>query len=178
MNWWYVIIQTVINGLLFVLIIELFKHKFQIKEDLYKNELTIIHTTFSNNYSLIIDFYSSFYKHYRLCQRVTNHDIVTYLDGKTESLRQIFLKTIDTNIEEIKKYDPKIRLILPKRISEIYDKCLIAFNDLRDIIIEYKDTPDLPKGEMKKTFIRIDELKSLLEKELQNYLRIEKLYAD
>jgi len=90
-------------------------------------------------------------------------------------LCQIFLKTLDTNIEEIKYYDPKIRLILPKCVSEIYEKCLTAFNELRDIVINNKDAQKLPKEEMTKTFTKIDALKSLLEKELQKYLRIEKL---
>lgn len=111
-NWLEIFIQTILFGI----IIEFIRRKFQKENEFLKNELTIRQTTFSKNYFLIIDFYSTFFEHYRLCQKVANYDVTTYPDGKSEWTNSLFFEKLDYNVAEIKKYDPKIRLILPGHV--------------------------------------------------------------
>lgn len=173
-NWLQIIIQTILFGI----IIEFLRRMFQKELEFLKSEFAILQTTFSNNYSLVIDFFSAFTEHYRLCQEVVNSDVVQYSDGTSKRSDHIFLEKLDANVSEIKKFDPRIQLIFPQRVFQIYENSITAFNEFRDLVKSYTNLPDKPKKVLTEKFLQIDKLKSELEDELKKYLRTEKLYPN
>ena len=174
-NWWQIISQTFIFGI----IVELARRYFQRELENLKKEFSIIQTTFSKNYSFVLDYYSNFYKHYRACQKVITANDVVYPDKTIKNTEEIFLENLDIYVSELNKVEPTIRLIFPENLVKIHDKSLEAFNAFRKLIKSYYDY-DIrrPEDELISSFKKIDEIKKELEKGLRKYLRTEKIIIE
>jgi len=177
-NWAQIIIQSSILSVIFGIIAEIARRRFQKKLESLKNEFSIIQTTFSKNHSFVLDYFTNFYKHYRACQKVVNADGVEYPNKPTIDTEEIFLKNLDTYVTELNNIEPTIRLIFPEHLMNTHDSSIDAFNDFRKLIKSYYQQSNKPKDDLIFSFKQIDIIKNELEKGLRKYLRTEKIILE
>lgn len=171
-NWLQILIQTLLVGI----IAEILRRIFQKKLEFLKNEFTIIQTTFSKNYSVVTDYYSTFFKYYRLCQSVAYADFINSPDGPRRTTQKIFWENVDSCVKQLSEFEARIKLIFPERIVQIYEQSISAFNDFRDLVKLYNRLSDKPRKDLDDKFRQIHKIKEELETQLRKYLRTEQLY--
>lgn len=179
-NWLQIVIQSSIITVLFGIITLIVRARFEKKLESLKNEFSIIQTTFSKNYSFVLNYYSNFYKHYRACQRVVNADDVLYPDQTIKDTEEIFQKNLDIYVTELSNVEPTIRLIFPEYLMTVHDNSIDSFNKFKRIISSYYQFQGAPKpkDELISSFTKINEVKNELEKGLRKYLRTEKIIVE
>ena len=74
-------------------------HEFKLRESSYQKYL-----------DLLLDYYSTFYRHYRLCQKATDRDGILFNDGTIKKTIDIFFEELDNSISEFKAQEGKTRL--------------------------------------------------------------------
>ncbi len=177
-NWLQIIIQSSIISVLFGIIAEIARRRFQKRLESLKNEFAIIQTTFEKNYSFILEYYTNFHKHYRNCQKVANADLIEYPDQTVKGTEELFINNLDTYVNGLNEIEPIIRLIFPEQLILTHEHSVNVFNNFRDLVKSYYKKRIKPNDEVVFAFRRIDEVKKELEKGLKKYLRTEKLFAE
>jgi hypothetical protein len=177
-NWIQLGIQTGVLTLVFGFIGELFRRYLQRQLEFLKSEFVIIQTTFSNNYTFVLDYYSVYMTYYRACQKVVRFDVTQYPKQAAERTDHAFLAHLDQNVADLMRFDSKIRLIFPQGVLSLYLETIERFNEFAQIVKSFKTLSKKPKVELNKKFREIDELRLRLEKELKRYLRTEKLFPN
>ena len=175
---WLQVLVTSIPTLILGLILAFWKKSLQEKLEFVKNEFIIIQTSFSNNYTVIMEYYSTFFKHYRDCQNVAYKDIIDYPDGSSKTTEKIFWDNLDDWVENVNKNEAKIKLILSEHILQINEQSISVFNEFRNLVRSYDGITEKPKNLLHSKFVEIDNIKKNLAKELKTYLRTEKLYPE
>ncbi|MBA4311364.1 MAG: hypothetical protein C0417_01920 [Chlorobiaceae bacterium] len=176
-NWLEIIIQSSIISIIFGIIAELTRRRFQKRLETLKNEFAIIQTTYEKNYTFILEYYTAFHKHYRICQKVVNADIIEYPDRTAKDTEEIFIDNLDSYVNNLNDIEPKIRLIFPKQLISTHERSISAFNNLRDLVKSYYKIRKKPSDDVVVAFRQIDEVKKELERGLKQYLRTEKLFT-
>ncbi|MCH8942947.1 MAG: hypothetical protein IIA48_10990 [Bacteroidetes bacterium] len=177
-NWLQIIIQSSIITIIFGIIVEIARQRFQKRLESLKNEFVIIQTAFENNYSFILEYYTNFHKHYRDCQKVVNADLIEYPDQTTKDTEELFIENLDNYVNDLNDIEPKIRLIFPEQLILTHEHSVNVFNNFRNLVKSYYQKSMKPKDDVVFAFKRIDEIKKELEKGLKKYLRTEKLFAE
>jgi hypothetical protein len=175
-SWLQVIVTIILQTLLLGILIEFLRRKFQKEIESMRNEFTIVQTTYSKNYSIVMDYYSSFIKYYRLCQEVVDADEIRFSDGTSRSTREIYWSNVDQCVHEINKMEAKVELILPEQVKRFERESISAFNGFKNVVRSFERPIDKPRKELIHAFTKIDDCKKDLAKELKLYLRTEKLY--
>jgi hypothetical protein len=177
-NWIQIVIQSSIISIIFGIIAEVARRRFQKRMESLKNEFAIIQTTFEKNYSFIFDYYTNFHKHYRACQKVVNADAIEYPDQSIKDTEELFIDNLDAYVNDLNDIEPKIRLIFPEQLILTHEHSVSVFNNFRGLVKSYYQKRIKPKDDVIFAFKRIDEVKKELERGLKKYLRTEKLFAE
>jgi hypothetical protein len=123
---------------------------------------------------LLLEYYSTFYRHYRLCQNATNQDAHHFPDGRVVKTRDLFFEQLDLYLSESKAQEGKARLVLPSHILELHNDAINAFNEFKDAM--KRATYDEIFHESKiSAFAKIEGVKVNIESGLRAFLRTEHL---
>jgi hypothetical protein len=94
-------------------------------------ELGLRKSSYDHYLVLILNYYSIFYRHYRLCQRTTAADAY-WLDRCSSNLykRRVF-KQLDQFLKTWAEQEGKIRLLLPSTLLSIHNEAIDRFNTFK-----------------------------------------------
>lgn len=139
-----------------------------------RHEMALTKSSYEHYLDLILNYYSTFYRHYRLCQRTASADAHRTPDGEITHTKDEFLAQIDQFLREWADQEGRIRLLLPAKIMSVHEDAIKCFNDFKRAIDAFKH--DEESHEKKKvTFRAVDEVKSRMEVLLREFLRTEQL---
>ena len=138
-------------------------HEFKLRESSYEKYL-----------DLLLDYYSVFYRHYRLCQNATNQDAHLFDNGTKIKTKDIFFEQLGNYISELNDWEGKIRLVLPAHLLKLHEESITAFNEFKDVMKQTNYSEDFHSAK-KDAFARIIDIKNKLEEGLRDFLRTERL---
>lgn len=156
--------------------LEAFKTDLNKELDIIRHELSLVLSSFERNIEHVFDYYSIYYKYYRLCQKITLIDFTKTKEGAVINTKDIFLDDLDQIVKEWSQIEGRMRLILPNEIIVKHDKSVIAFNSVRDLVKSYESYQEKPREELESKFKELDNIKNEMELALKEYLRSEKIY--
>ena len=138
------------------------------------HELKLRESSYAKYLDLLLDYYSVFYRHYRLCQNATNQDAHRLQDGTVIKTKEVFFDKLDQYLSESKAQEGKARLILPAHLLELHGEAIDAFNAFKDVMNRdmYDDVFHQKKRD---AFARVHSVKEKLEAGLREFLRTEQL---
>ena len=155
--------------------LEEFKSNLVKELDIIRHELNLIRSSFEGNIEYVFEYFSIFYRYYRLCQEAALVDIVKTKEGKFLKTRERFIDNLDQVVEEWMLIEGRIRLILPDNIVVIHEKSIEAFNAFRGLVKSYKKEQDKPRKELESAFKEVHKIKDEMASALRTYLRTEKM---
>ncbi len=140
-------------------------HEFNLRESSYEKYL-----------DLLLDYYSIFYRHYRLCQNATNQDAHEFDDGRVVKTKDVFFDQLDNYISELKAQEGKLRLVLLAHLLVFHEESISAFNEFKEVMKRnnYDESFHTSKTE---AFAKIITIKGQLEAGLRDFLRTERLIS-
>lgn len=138
------------------------------------HELSLAHSSYEHYLDLILAYYKTFYRHYRLCQRTSEADAHRQPDGAITYTKEEFLSSLDSFLEEWASREGEIRLLLPSKVLAIHMEAIDGFNKFKQAIDAF-DTTDGSREKKEAAFREVDEVKNRLESQLREFLRTEKL---
>ena len=140
------------------------------------HELKFRESAYTKHLELLVKYYESFYRHYRICQTATNQDAYKFPDGSVQSTRDIFWENLDAYRSEIGALEGSARLLLPTSLLEIHEESISAFNQFKNAM--KRDAYDEKYHEDKReAFTRIESGKLRMEAGLRNFLRTEQMVS-
>ena len=146
----------------------------QINLEQLRHEMALSKSSYEHYLDLILNYYSTFYRHYRLCQRTANADAHRKTDGEITYTKEEFLSKLDQFLKDWNNQEGHIRLLLPAKLLAVHEDAIKCFNEFKRIIDAFQH--DGESHEKKKTAFRaIDEVKSRMEDLLREFLRTENL---
>jgi hypothetical protein len=139
-----------------------------------KNEFYLTKATYDKYIEMVLDYYANIYRYYRACQEAASSTHIKQPDGSVKTTREIWEKELDVIVEDQRRMQGYIQILLPEKIQQINSNLINAFNGFRDII---KDEPDGSKKQekLKECFSQINAIKQELESDLRRFLKIEQL---
>lgn len=140
----------------------------------HTHELGLAKSSYDHYLVLILDYYKTFYRHYRLCQRVSGADAHGQPDGTTTHTKDDFLKAIDQHLHDWEDKEGKIRILLPASILTTHMEAIDAFNKFKRAVDKFDSSAGSHKNKHD-AFVTIDAVKQKLELQLRDFLRTEKL---
>lgn len=144
------------------------------KLESHKHQLSLAKSSYDNYLDKILEYYNTYYKHYRLCQRACTADAHRQPDGSITSTQDDFDAGLDQFLQEWSSQEGKIRILLPDKILAIHERSITAFNHVRDAVYKFKK--DAPSREKKlNAFEQLNDTKCELETALRSFLRTEEL---
>lgn len=138
------------------------------------HELKLRESSYEKHLDLLLDYYSIFYRHYRLCQNATNQDAHKYPDGNIVKTKDVFFEQLDHYLSESKAQEGKARLVLPVHLLELHEESIAAFNEFKDAMKQTKYDEAFYESKIK-AFAKIHSVKQRLEAGLREFLRTEHL---
>jgi hypothetical protein len=141
------------------------------------HELSLRKSAYDKHLDLLLDYYASFYRHYRTCQAAAEKDAVQLPDGTRVSMKEKFFEELDDFLVRSAAAEGRIRLILPVRALELHSETLRVFHDFKRVM-ERKLYDDEFHTKKAATFMELHALKEQLEKVLREFLRTEHLLAE
>lgn len=138
------------------------------------HELKLRESSYEKHLDLLLDYYSTFHRHYRLCQNATDQDAHQFPDGSIIKTKDVFFEQLDNYLSESKAQEGKTRLVLSAHLLALHEESISAFN-------EFKDVMKLPKYDeafhesKRQAFAKIDSTKKRIETGLREFLRTEHL---
>jgi hypothetical protein len=138
------------------------------------HELKLRESSYSKHLDLLLDYYSIFYSHYRLCQNAANQDAHRFPDGSVVKTRVTFFEHLDLYLVESKAQERKARLVLPAELLELNEESIAAFNAFKDAM-QREQYDDVFHENKFKAFARVQAVKEKLERGLREFLRTEQL---
>ena len=140
----------------------------------FSHELTLRESSYEKHLDLILDYYSTFYRHYRLCQNATNQDAHQYPDGSIIKTKDLFFEDLDNYLLEMKAQEGKTRLVLPKHILDLNNESISAFNEFKDVM-KSNMYDDVFHASKRDAFAKIISVQERIEFSLREFLRTEHL---
>lgn len=138
------------------------------------HELKLRESAYGKHLDLLLEYYSTFYRHYRFCQNATNQDAHQFPDGRVVKTKDIFFEQLDGYLSESKAQEGKVRLLLPAHLLALNDEAIDAFNEFKDAM--KRTTYDEVFHESKrKAFAKVEDTKTKLEAGIRAFLRTEHL---
>lgn len=138
------------------------------------HELKLRESSYAKHVDLLLQYYSVFYRHYRLCQNVVNQDARRQPDGTVIKTRDTYFDQLEGLLAEFREGEGRIRLVLPEHLLLIHEQSISVFNDFKDAIKRdvYDDKYHQDKRE---AFARVLDVKKSMEVSLRDFLRTEHL---
>ena len=138
------------------------------------HELKLRESAYGKHLDLLLEYYSIFYRHYRLCQNATNQDAHQLPDGRVVKTRDVFFEQLDQYLSESKAQEGKARLVLPAHLLALHGEAINAFNEFKDAM---KRTiyDEVFRESKRKAFAKVEATKTELEAGLRAFLRTEHL---
>ena len=171
----FLVFQAIILGLFIPLILFFLKRRIDRSFNKYlekvKTEFAVSKLTYEHLLPLLLDFYSNLQRYYRICQNAQHCDVIKERDGKINNTRDIYMDNLDEIVNEWKKNEAKMRLLLPEKLLDLSESLLKAFNDFNNGVKK-----KLIRDELQKSFAIVDNKKREFEIALKQHLRIEELY--
>ena len=138
------------------------------------HELTLQKSSYEKHLGLLLDYYSMFYRHYRLCQTVANADAIRMPDGEIIPTKDTFFEKLDEFRDSWSAEEGRIRLILPSSLLKLHADAIDAFNNFKHVMKEVK-SDEKSKAAKAEAFGKIEGVKQQLESGLRSFLRTEHL---
>jgi hypothetical protein len=138
------------------------------------HELKLRESSYSKHLDLLLDYYATFYRHYRLCQNAANQDAHRFPDGTVVKTRDTFFKQLDLYLAESKTQEGKARLVLPAELLALNDEGIAAFNAFKDAM-QREQYDEVFHENKVKAFARVQAVKEKFELGLREFLRTEQL---
>jgi len=149
--------------------------KLQEKLEELKHELSLTRSTYENHVALILDYFSVFYRHYRLCQRAAKADGHRLADSSITNTKREYLEGLEAFIVEWSQSEGKIRLLLPEQALKLHEDAINSFNRFTQSVKDFRNTPET-RGNKTLAFAEVERVKMELERTLRQFLRTEKLF--
>lgn len=145
------------------------------KLEAIRHELGIAKSSYEHHLDLILAYYATFYRHYRLCQRAAFADAhQTPPDGPIVHTKDEFIEALELFISEWAAQEGRIRLLLPAKLLAIHEEAVTKFNEFKRAVHSF--TPAEPSPRKKEVVFReIEDVKVRLESGLRDFLRTESL---
>lgn len=141
---------------------------------LITHELSLQKSSYERHLELLLEFYQSFYRHYRACQHAANADAIRLPDGTTKKTKDDFFAELDEYLVDTARLEGRYRLVLPSHILTVHGEAQDAFNAFRRVMRK-KNYDEAFHAEKEEGFRKIHEIKDRLESELREFLRTEHL---
>ena len=141
------------------------------------HELSLRKSAYDKHLDLLLDYYASFYRHYRACQAAAEKDAVELPDGTRVSMKDRFFGELDDYLARSAAAEGRIRLILPAKALTLHSETLRVFNEFKRVM-ERKHYDDEFHTKKTAAFMELHSLKEELEKVLRDFLRTEHLLAE
>ena len=141
-----------------------------------RHELSIVRTSYEHHLNLLLNYYDTFWRHYRMCQEAANVDATRDRDGNITDTKDKFLNALGSFLEEWLSKEGQIRLILPEPLMECHEAAINAFNRFRDAIDAFDTSPET-RQEKEDAFLEIHSIKDNMEEGLRKFLRTERFLA-
>ncbi len=140
----------------------------------FRHDLGLVRATYENHLNRVLDYYDTFWRHYRLCQQAASADAIRSPNGRVSFTKESFLNQLDEFLSEWAEQEGRIRLILPSRVLEQHEHAIKAFNAFKRAIDKFDNSPEGRKRK-KEAFENVHSVKERMEKELRDFLKTEKL---
>jgi hypothetical protein len=151
------------------------RSKFEVQLEALRHELGITKSAYEHHLDLILDYYSTFYRHYRMCQRTAHADAHRELpDGEIKFTKDEFIADLGSFLTDWAAQEGRIRLLLPAKLLAIHEEAVGKFNEFRDAVFAFTSAEPIPRKK-EKVFQSIEEVKNKLESGLREFLRTESL---
>lgn len=141
------------------------------------HELSLRKSSYDKHLDLLLEYYSSFYRHYRACQAAAEKDAVELTDGTRVSMKDRFFEELDDYLARSAIAEGKIRLILPANALKLHGETIRVFNEFKRVM-QRKLYDDEFHNKKASIFAELHLLKDELEKALREFLRTEHLLAE
>lgn len=173
---------TVVVGALLYFLADLFAKRTLQRESsdlsrqlaLITHELSLQKSSYERHLELLLEFYQSFYRHYRACQHAANADAIRLPDGTTKKTKDDFFAELDEYLADTARLEGRYRLVLPSHILVVHGEAQDAFNSFRRVM-SMRDYDEAFHVEKEQGFRKIHEIKDRLESALREFLRTEHL---
>lgn len=138
------------------------------------HELKLRESAYAKHLDLLLDYYSTFYRHYRLCQNAANQDAHQLPDGSIIKTKDVFFEQLDHYLSESKAQEGKARLVLPAHLLALHEESISVFNEFKNTMKRtmYDEVFHESKSQ---TFAKLHSTKERLEDGLREFLRTEHL---
>ena len=151
------------------------RSKFEIQLEAIRHELGITRSAYEHHLDLILDYYATFYRHYRMCQRTAYADAHKELpDGDIKYTKDEFVDALGGFLADWASQEGSIRLLLPAKLLAIHEEAIGKFNEFKKAVFEFTSAESFPRKK-ELAFEGIEEVKNKLESGLRNFLRTESL---
>jgi|LGOV01.1.fsa_nt_gb DNA-binding transcriptional ArsR family regulator len=140
-----------------------------------RHELGITRSSYEHHLDLILDYYASFYNHYRLCQRTAYADAHKELpDGEIVYTRDEFFEKLGDFLKDWANKEGRIRLLLPAKLLKVHEEAVEKFNEFKRAVYDFTTAEPIPRKK-EVVFKELDDIKARLENGLRDFLRTESL---
>lgn len=146
----------------------------QTKIDEIRHELSLERSSYEHYLDLVLDYYTVYYAHYRLCQRTSNADAHSLPGGSITHTKDEFMSALDTFLANWAAQEGKIRLLLPSEILSLHEEAIDSFNCFKRSVERFRSNEETRK-EKQDAFSAIENVKVRLEDKLRKFLRTERL---
>jgi hypothetical protein len=140
------------------------------------HELKLRESAYAKHLELLVLYYETFYRHYRICQGATNQDAYQFPDGSVVKTRDTFWEKLDGWRSEMTALEGSARLLLPSSLLDVHEESIAAFNQFKDVM---KRTvyDDKYQSDKRDAFARVEDVKLRLEAGLRAFLRTEHMVS-
>ena len=139
-----------------------------------KKELDFEKSSYDHYLSLVMEYYNTYYRHYRLCQRAACADAHRQGDGSITYTKDDFDEGLEMFLSDWALQEGKIRLLLPSQILSLHEESIEAFNQMKEAVFNFKKNDETRKKKID-AFREVERVKSALEASLREFLRTERL---
>ncbi len=121
-----------------------------------------------------MDYYNTYYQHYRLCQRAACADAHRQDDGSITYTKDDFDAGLGRFLSDWASQEGKIRLLLPSQILSLHEESIEVFNQMKAAVFKFKQNNETRKLKTD-AFKEVEQVKTAIERSLRDFLRTEKL---
>lgn len=152
------------------------KEQHELSENLKRleNELSLEKSSYDHYLELIMNYYSTYYDHYRLCQYACGADAIRNPDGSITYTKHEFDSKLDAFLNKWSEQEGKIRLLLPAEILNIHENSIQAFNEVKKAVNKFQNSEETRILKIV-AFDKLHLVKNEMEKSLRAFLRTESL---
>ncbi|MCK9532570.1 MAG: hypothetical protein M0R77_18820 [Gammaproteobacteria bacterium] len=139
-----------------------------------RHEMGLVKSSYERYLDLMLDYYTVFYRHYRLCQRAANADAYRSSEGEITFTQDEFLAGLDSFLTDWSAQEGKIRLLLPSEALAVHSEAIDAFNRFKRSVVGFRKDDETRKAKQD-AFASIEDVKRRMEDTIRKFLRTEKL---